>query len=117
VLAGAAVAGRAGGAGALARWAVAAAAGTVAVWWVTTGSVPWRIWPVAVAVGALVAAARAGTPSRALLAAPGAAVGVAVALHALPWPALLVAAALPAARHAAVTADRRPPRRGSPPCS
>jgi hypothetical protein len=80
----------------------ATAVGAPALWWVTTGGLSWRVLLVGVVAAALVAALRAPGASRLLVAAPCAAVGLAVALHGLPWPALLVAVALPAARAAAV---------------
>lgn len=84
--------------------AVAAGAGIscAAVWWAAAGSLPWKVLLAALTAWLLVAALRSTSASRVLLAAPCVAVGVAVALHALPWPALLVAVSLPAARHAAV---------------
>lgn len=86
-----------------------AAAGTAAccagVWWAATGSLPWQVLLAAGSVAVVVHGLRSTSTARLLLAAPCAAVGVAVALHALPWPALLVALSLPAARRAAV-ADR-----------
>lgn len=89
------------------RWSPAVAplgtaAAVVVVWWAATGTLPWRVLGAAAAAGALVAAARATTSSRLLGAVPCVAVGLAVAVHALPWPALLAAATLPAARRAAV---------------
>jgi hypothetical protein len=88
-------------AGVVAPFGCAVAA--VAVWFTATGALPWRVVLAAATAGMLVACLRAEAPSRVLLAAPCAAVGLAVMLHALPWPALLVAVALPAARRAALT--------------
>lgn len=82
---------------------VGSASAAVALWFLATGTLPWRVVLAAAVAGVLVAAVRAPAPARALLAAPCAAVGLAVALQALPWPALLVAASLPVARRAAVT--------------
>lgn len=84
--------------------ALAAGAGVscAAVWWAAAGSLSWKVLLPALTAWLLVAALRSTSTSRALLAAPCVAVGVAVALHALPWPALLVAVSLPAARHAVV---------------
>jgi hypothetical protein len=84
--------------------AVAAGAGLscAAIWWAASGSLPWKVLLAALTAWLLVAALRSPSRSRVLLAAPCMAVGVAVGLHALPWPALLVALSLPAARHAAV---------------
>lgn len=87
---------------------VAAAGGALScagVWWASTGSLPWQVLLAAVPVGVVVHGLRSSSSARVMLAAPCAAVGVAVALHALPWPALLVALSLPAARRATV-ADR-----------
>ncbi|HWG92960.1 MAG TPA: hypothetical protein VNU66_01890 [Mycobacteriales bacterium] len=81
--------------------------------WAATGALAWAP---ALAAGALVAGLLAprreavpGGLARALALAPYAAVGLAVGLTALPWPALAVALALPAARRAAgVRADAGP---------
>jgi hypothetical protein len=80
---------------------VGTAASCAAVWWAAVGGLPWRVLVAAAAIGVVVAALRSTSASRLLLAAPCAAVGLAVALHALPWPALLVAVSLPVARRTA----------------
>lgn len=80
---------------------LAAAVSCAAVWWVGAGSLPWQVLVAALPVGLVVAALRTEPRSRLLLAAPAAGVGLAVAVHALPWPALLVALCLPVARRAA----------------
>lgn len=79
----------------------AVAASCAGVWWAATGTLPWQVLLAASAVGVLVHGLRSRAVAPALLAAPCAAVGAGVALHALPWPALLVALSLPAARRAA----------------
>ena len=80
--------------------------------WAATGALVGLLLP-ALAAGTVVAAVLAGPRGdppvpRALVVAPYAAVALAVALHALPWPALLVAAALPAARKAGTAVHRGP---------
>jgi 1,4-dihydroxy-2-naphthoate octaprenyltransferase len=82
---------------------VATVASGAAVWWAASGDLSWQVLVAALPAGLLVAALRTRASSRVLLAAPCAGVGLAVALHALPWPALLVALSLPAARRAAVS--------------
>ena len=81
--------------------AAGAAASCAAVWWAAVGTLPWQVLLAALVAWLVVAALRSESTSRALLAAPCAAVGLAVALHALPWPALVVALSLPVARRAA----------------
>lgn len=96
--------------------AVLAVAGT---WWAATGSLPWLVLvaalPLAVLAGGVAIGVSAGQstgPQRPappiVLVAPYVAVGAAVALQALPWPALIVALALPVARRGAVASGRQP---------
>jgi hypothetical protein len=81
--------------------------------WAATGSLggPQLLagLPAAAVVAGLLAGRRSavrGAAARVLVVAPYAAVGAAVALTALPWPALAVALALPAARTAGTAAGR-----------
>jgi 1,4-dihydroxy-2-naphthoate octaprenyltransferase len=89
-------------------------AGVATAAWAATGRLGWHLLPAALAVGAVTAALlvarRAelrGLLARVLVLAPYAAVGAGVAVAVLPWPALAVGLALPAARRSSVSATRR----------
>jgi 1,4-dihydroxy-2-naphthoate octaprenyltransferase len=93
--------------------AAAGALATVLAGWAATGVVTASLLLAALAAGIVAGAvlcSRRGDPPlpRALVVAPYAAVALAVGLGALPWAALLVGAALPAARKVGTAAVRGP---------
>jgi 1,4-dihydroxy-2-naphthoate octaprenyltransferase len=93
--------------------AAGGALATLLTGWAATGALASSLLLAALAAGTVVGAvlcSRRGDPPvpRALVVAPYAAVALAVGLHALAWPALLVGAALPAARKAGAAVYRGP---------